>query len=43
MGEDVGSHLDFDTLDGCSTPSLAPAILELDREVGFIRIRETPA
>ena len=39
MGEDFGSHLDFDTLDGCSTPSLAPAFLELDREVGRLIIR----
>jgi hypothetical protein len=34
MGENAGSDLDIDTLDGDSAPSLAPAFLELDREVG---------
>lgn len=43
MGEDFGFDLDIDTLNGCRTPSLAPAFLELDREVGFIRTREMTA
>jgi hypothetical protein len=33
MAENLGFDLDTDTLDGCSTPSLAPALLELDCEV----------
>ena len=43
MDQNASSDLDTGTLDGWSTPSLAPAILELDREVVISRTRETPA
>lgn len=43
VGEDAGSHFDFNTLDGYSPPSFAPALLELDPEIRFTRTRERPA
>lgn len=43
MDQNAGSDLDSGTLDGGSSPSLAPALLELDREIGFTRTKETPA
>ena len=43
MGEILGLDLDFGSFDGCRAPTLAPALWELDREVGFTRTKGTLA
>ena len=43
MGENLGLDLDIGSFDGDRSSRFAPALLELDREVGFTRTTETPA
>ena len=43
MGENLGLDLDIGSFDGGGSSSFAPALWELDREVGFTRTTEMPA